>query len=166
MRPATYWQEHSSAITNRMLSLLFRKHWMILLTTILLADQPEPAQPGYWVNDPTNENNTERTRELIYWWYNLMLTQGYSIRERMVMFWHNHYVSEVSKVGLAQRMYWQNKLFRDFAMGNIIDLTKAITLDPAMLIYLDGSQKQKRCTERKLCTRANGAFYAWNWKLH
>ncbi len=109
----------------------------------MLADQPEPAQPGYWVNDPTNENNTERTRELIYWWYNLMLTQGYSLRERMVLFWHNHYVSEVSKVGLAQNMYWQNKLFRDFAMGNIKDLTKAITINPAMLIYLDGTRNRK-----------------------
>lgn len=109
----------------------------------LLADKPEPAQPGYWVNDPTNENNTERTRELIYWWYNLMITQGYSIREKMVLFWHNHFVSDVNKVGLAQRMYWQNKLLRDFATGNLINLTKAITIDPAMLIYLDGIQNRK-----------------------
>jgi len=109
----------------------------------LLSDTPEPPQPGYWVNDPTNENKTERTRELIYWWYNLMLTQGYSLRERMVLFWHNHYVSDVSKVGLAQRMYWQNKLFRDFAMGNLVDFTKAVTIDPAMLIYLDGTRNRK-----------------------
>lgn len=109
----------------------------------LLADLPEPAQPGYWVNDATNENNTERTRELMYWWYNLMLTQGYSLRERMVLFWHNHYVSEVSKVGLAQNMYWQNKLFRDFAMGNLKDFTKAVTINPAMLLYLDGTRNRK-----------------------
>ncbi len=109
----------------------------------LLADQPVPPEPAYWVNDPTNENNTERTRELIHWWYNLMLTQGYSIRERMVLFWHNHFVSEVSKVGLAQHMYWQNKLFRDYAMGNLIDFTKAVTINPAMLIYLDGTRNRK-----------------------
>ena len=109
----------------------------------LLADQPVPPEPAYWVNDPTNENNTERTRELIHWWYNLMLTQGYSLRERMVLFWHNHFVSEASKVGLAQRMYWQNKLFRDFAMGNLIDFTKAVTINPAMLIYLDGTRNRK-----------------------
>ncbi|MBK9098798.1 MAG: DUF1800 domain-containing protein [bacterium] len=109
----------------------------------LLADQPEPPQPADWVNYPTNENNTERTRELIHWWYNLMITQGYSLREKMVLFWHNHYVSEVSKVGLPQRMYWQNKLFRDNAMGNLVDLTKAVTIDPAMLIYLDGIRNRK-----------------------
>ena len=109
----------------------------------LLADQPVPPEPAYWVNDPTNENNTERTRELIHWWYNLMLTQGYSLRERMVLFWHNHFVSEVSKVGLAQHMYWQNKLFRHYAMGNLIDFTKAVTINPAMLIYLDGTRNRK-----------------------
>jgi uncharacterized protein (DUF1800 family) len=109
----------------------------------LLADRPEPAPPGFWVTDPTNENSTERTRELIYWWYNLMITQGYSIRERMVLFWHNHFVSEVSKVGLPQRMYWQNKLFRDNAIGNIREFTKQVTVDPAMLIYLDGISNRR-----------------------
>jgi len=72
-----------------------------------------------------------------------MITQGFSFRERMVLFWHNHFVSEVSKVGLAQNMFWQNKLFRDYAMGNLVDFTKAVTLDPAMLIYLDGTKNRK-----------------------
>jgi uncharacterized protein (DUF1800 family) len=61
----------------------------------------------------------------------------------MVLFWHNHYVSEVSKVGLAQNMYWQNKLLRDHAMGNLIDFTKAVTINPAMLLYLDGTRNRK-----------------------
>lgn len=109
----------------------------------LLGDTPEPMVPGFWVNDTSGDNKTERTRELIYWWYNLMLTQGYSLRERMVLFWHNHFVSDVVKVSLPQRMFWQNKLFRDYAFGNFRDLTKAITVDPAMLIYLDGIQNRK-----------------------
>ena len=109
----------------------------------LLGYKPEPPQPGLWVNDPDSGNNTEHLRELIQWWYNLMVTQGYSIRERMVLFWHNHFVSEVAKVSLPHRMYWQNKLFRDYAMGNVIDLTKAVTIDPAMLIYLDGTRNRK-----------------------
>lgn len=109
----------------------------------LLADKPEPLAPGFWVNDTSGDNKTERTRELIYWWYNLMLTQGYSLCERMVLFWHNHFVSDVTKVSLPQRMYWQNKLFRDNAMGNLIELTKAVTIDAAMLIYLDGEKNRK-----------------------
>jgi uncharacterized protein (DUF1800 family) len=109
----------------------------------LLADKPEPPQPGFWVNDTSSENSTERTRELTYWWMNQMLTQGYSFRERMVLFWHNHFVSDYVKVGLPQRMYWQNKLFREYAFGNFKELTKKVTLDPAMLIYLDGVKNTK-----------------------
>ncbi len=109
----------------------------------LLADKPEPMAPGFWVNDTSTDNRTERIRELINWWYYVMLNQGYSLRERMVLFWHNHFVSDVTKVNLPQRMYWQNKLFRDYAMGNLIDFTKAVTVDPAMLIYLDGINNRK-----------------------
>ncbi|QQS38225.1 MAG: DUF1800 domain-containing protein [Ignavibacteriales bacterium] len=109
----------------------------------LLADKPEPASPGFWVNDTSSDNRTERTRELINWWYYVMMNQGYSLRERMVLFWHNHFVSDVTKVVLPQRMYWQNKLFRDHAMGNLIEFTKAVTLDAAMLIYLDGISNRK-----------------------
>jgi uncharacterized protein (DUF1800 family) len=109
----------------------------------LLGDQPQPPHPGTWVNEPSYENYNENLRDLIFWWYNLMNTQGYSIRERMVLFWHNHFVSDVSKVGLPQNMYWQNKLFRDYAMGDLIKLTKAVTIDPAMLIYLDGVRNRR-----------------------
>ncbi|MBS4034592.1 MAG: DUF1800 domain-containing protein [Ignavibacterium sp.] len=109
----------------------------------LLADRPVPAPPGFWVNDSSGDNKTDRTRELIYWWYNLMLTQGYSFQEKMVLFWHNHFVSDIAKVSLPQRMYWQNKLFRDYAMGNVIELTKAVTIDAAMLIYLDSDKNRK-----------------------
>ncbi|MCW8849344.1 MAG: DUF1800 domain-containing protein, partial [Melioribacteraceae bacterium] len=75
--------------------------------------------------------------------YNLMLTQGHSLREKMVLFWHNHFVSELSVVNLPQRMYRQNKLFREFAFGNFKELTKEITIDPAMLIYLDNTKNRK-----------------------
>ncbi len=109
----------------------------------LLADKPETSKPGFWVNDADSYNNNERSRELTYWWYNLMLTEKHSFREKMVLFWHNHFVSELSKVGLPQRMYWQNKLFRDYAFGNFKELTKKIAIDPAMLIYLDGRKNRK-----------------------
>ena len=110
----------------------------------LLKDLSEPPQsPGFWVTDTSNTNRTERSYELTFWWFNLMLTQGYSFRERMVLFWHNHFVSQLSVVRLPQLMYWQNKLFRDYAFGNFKELTKKVTTDPAMLIYLDGQKNHK-----------------------
>lgn len=108
----------------------------------LLADTETPQSPGFWVTDTSNSNSNVRGYELTFWWFNLMLTQGHSFREKMVLFWHNHFVSEISVVGLPQRMYWQNKLFRDHCFGNFKDFVKVVTTDPAMLIYLDGTKNR------------------------
>lgn len=122
----------------------------------LLANQVQPAPPetidtnSEWVaspyvpTDPNNNTNFSRYfTSLIYWWLNLMLNQGYSFRERIVLFLHNHFVSEASTVRIPQFMYLQNKLFRQYAFGNFLDLTKQVTIDPAMLLYLNGAQNTK-----------------------
>ena len=127
-----------------------------LVDNYLLTNQPQPATPttidtnSEWVTlpyDPTDpNNNTNFARyftSLIYWWLNLMMNQGYSIRERLVLFLHNHFVSEANTVRIPQFMYQQNKLFRDYSLGNFLDLTKKITIDPAMLLYLNGAQNTK-----------------------
>ncbi len=106
----------------------------------LLANVAEPPPPGDWINmkpDPNADNGTRRN-DMIHWWFRMMFNEGTSMREKMVLFWHNHYVSEYDAVNYPQLMYWQNKLFRDNAFGNFRNLTKAVTIDPAMLIYLNG----------------------------
>jgi len=117
----------------------------------LLKDLAEPSAPKYsgadWVNLPNNTANqtnyTNWFRSMVYWWFDLMLNQGYSLREKMVLFLHNHFVSEYGAFQIPQFMYIQNKLFRQYAFGNLIDLTKKVTIDPAMLIYLNGNVSTK-----------------------
>ena len=131
---------HSSEDLDFALSLTIDEY----VDNYLLADlTEEPQSPGFWVNDSESYNNSVRSRELVYWWHNLMLTQSHSLREKMVLFWHNHFVSELSVVQLPQRMYHQNRLFRQFAFGNFKELTKQVTVDPAMLIYLDNTKNRK-----------------------
>lgn len=108
----------------------------------LLADIPLPTSPGSWITEtPLANNNTadnDRYRAMTYWWYNLMLGEGVNMREKMTLFWHNHFVSARDKVNYPQHMYIQNNLFRNAAWGNFRQLAKDVTIDPAMLIYLDG----------------------------
>jgi len=112
----------------------------------LLKDLPEPTPPTYngaeWVtlaNNSTNSPNYSNYRySLIWWWEDLMLQQGYSLREKMVWFYANHFVTEYNTVQVPQYYYLSNKLFRQFAFGNLIELTKKVTIDPAMLKYLNG----------------------------
>jgi len=112
----------------------------------LLADTAAPADPGDWViQPPKNTSNAEDKANftaLTYWWYDLMRNQGYSLREKMVLFWHNHFTSDYLTVKSPQLLYRQNRLFRANAFGNLIDLTKAVTIDSAMLIYLDGASNK------------------------
>lgn len=108
----------------------------------LLATIPLPAPPGDWVTETPIANNGsadgDRYRSMTYWWYNQLLGEGLNMREKMVLFWHNHFVSARDVVNYPQHMYRQNTLFRRNAWGNFRQLTKEVTIDPAMLIYLDG----------------------------
>ncbi|OVE79081.1 hypothetical protein BVY01_03515 [bacterium I07] len=112
---------------------------------VLLADANIPEPPGEWVDEDPISNNTtvnnSRLKDLTAWWVDLMLSDE-SFREKMVLFWHNHFVSEYNVVDYPQYMYIQNQLFRSFAFGNIKNLTKSVCIDPAMLIYLDGKKNK------------------------
>jgi uncharacterized protein (DUF1800 family) len=117
------------------------------VTSELLSDGPTLTPPGLWVTEiPVANNNTlndQRYAELTTWWLNHMLTENTSMREKMVLFWHNHFVSDRAKVNYPQHMYQQNALFRRYAFGDFRQFTKDVTIDPAMLIYLDGRQNNK-----------------------
>ncbi len=130
-----------------------------ILTSIvdgLLTDRPAPAAPGSWVTDKpdftstaqtTNRNNLSAMRS---WWMNLCYdasptdtTTPNPLIERLVLFWSNHWVSEGAKVSVPQYLYWQNTLNRQFALGNFKDFAKAMTIDNAMVWYLDGYTSTK-----------------------
>jgi Protein of unknown function (DUF1800) len=108
----------------------------------LLKDKPTPKAPGDWVNEsPIPDNNTidgYRYRGFNYWWYENMLNEKTNMTEKMVLVLHNHFTTQRSEVNYPQHMYKQQMLFRKHAFGNIKQLTKEITIDPAMLIYLNG----------------------------
>jgi uncharacterized protein (DUF1800 family) len=93
-----------------------------------------------WVDDPSIDGTVNSLRRASFkkWWMGLMINQDRSIREKMTMFWHNHFATEANEVGNAQFVYRHHALLRSSALGNFKALTKTVTLDPAMLIYLNG----------------------------
>ncbi|MGJ8724516.1 MAG: DUF1800 domain-containing protein [Roseibacillus sp.] len=80
---------------------------------------------------------------LMAWWVNRMRTTDAPLREKMTLFWHDHFPSSTQKVRLPKFMLQQNELFREEALGDFGRLTKKITKDPAMMIYLDSVQSNK-----------------------
>lgn len=133
-----------------------QKMTMTQAVDALLADQPPPSDaPLVWYHiesggvgdgqtwihlDYNQTNDFNRTQSLIGWYMNLLLTQNISIREKMTLFWHNHFSCGATTVGDARYMYKYNLLLRANALGNFKSLAKLVTLDPAMLRYLSGNQ--------------------------
>jgi uncharacterized protein (DUF1800 family) len=71
------------------------------------------------------------------WWLDRMALTRAPLVEKLTLFWHSHFVSSVDKVDDLRLLLDQNRLLRRHALGDFHDLLQAISVDPAMLIYLD-----------------------------
>ncbi len=81
--------------------------------------------------------------EIKSWWVREMIESRAPLRERMTLFWHNHFATSQQKVNRSQAMWRQHQLLRQQALGNFKTLLHGIAKDPAMLVYLDGATSRK-----------------------
>ena len=113
-------------------------------------NNPLPADPEVgvgetWVNagyNPVNFQTNYRHQSLRSWSMEQMVNEELSIREKMVLFWHNHFV--VADIQDARFLYRYITTLRANALGDFKQLVKDITIDPAMLRYLNGNQNVKQ----------------------
>lgn len=87
--------------------------------------------------------NGSRVASMQLWWLGQMLACGRSIHEKMTLFWHNHFATDAITDHLgdtpAQLWYNQYLTLRTNALGSFQAMVKAVSIDPAMLIFLNGS---------------------------
>jgi len=74
-------------------------------------------------------------------WLKRMLKKP-PLQEKMTLFWHGHFATSIDKVDDIKLMNVQNGLFRLYATGNFKSLVRAVTKDPAMLVFLDGQDNE------------------------
>src|SRR5882724_1442834 len=103
------------------------------------ADANVPAGQT-WINDPTNDGTLNSVRRASFkkWWTGIMINQDRSIREKMTLFWANHFGTETTDIAFSHYVYLHHALLRQNALGNFRQLVKAVTIDPGMLRYLNG----------------------------
>ncbi len=77
------------------------------------------------------------------WWLSRMLYSPHPLQEKLTLFWHNHFATSNAKVNSARFMLVQYSLLRQHALGNFAALLRAMSSDPAMLIWLDGRGSKK-----------------------
>ncbi len=116
------------------------------------ADYKDPQGIKFgetWVNAIYGDGtvNSRRRASYKYWWLIQMATQKRSINEKMILFWHNHFATEINDIDDARYVYNHHVVLRKYALGNFKDFIKQITLDPAMLRYLNGRLNTKNAPD-------------------
>ena len=92
----------------------------------------------------TAPSNWERGEEYTHFWLNRMAHDSpRPIQERMSLFWHGHFCSDLSKVDGAELMQQQIDGFRRDGMGNLRSLAKQMSTQVAMIRYLDNNDNRK-----------------------
>lgn len=108
-------------------------------TSAATPDTDVPAGTT-WINSVNNDGTIQSRRRASYkkWWTGVLINQDRSIREKMTLFWHNHFATETVDVGNANLLYKHITLLRSSSLGNFKQLVRDVTVDGAMLIYLNG----------------------------
>lgn len=94
-----------------------------------------------WLNKPFikevgQKQRNSRRASLDVWALRNLAKSPISLKEKIVLFWHNHFVTGDLRDPNFTHDYLE--VFRSDPFGNLKDLTKKITINPGMLRYLNG----------------------------
>src|SRR5438552_16485068 len=110
---------------------------------LLKGSPPRPdfeEQTAEMARSVTQGNNGLLARA---WWLYRMLLSPHPLREKLTLFWHNHFATSNAKVNNAGFMLGQYELMNRHALGNFATLLQEMSKDPAMLVWLDTSLSKK-----------------------
>lgn len=74
------------------------------------------------------------------WWLDRMVRTNQPLQERMTLIWHDWFATSNDGVGSQKLMLEQNYLFRRSALGSFKSLLLNVTKNPAMLLWLSGTE--------------------------
>jgi len=107
---------------------------------------PQVAFGATWVDTIRYGNNDTELAELtsarlqsfLWWRTGLMVHQQRNLREKMSLFWHNHIPTQYGVIFNPRLTYQYDQLLRTQGLGNFRQLIHDISIDGAMLVYLNG----------------------------
>jgi uncharacterized protein (DUF1800 family) len=126
----------------------------------IVKDTTGVALGQTWVNSAYGDGtiNNRRQQSLKSWWIQQMHFQESTIHEKMILFWHNHFATEISVYNDARMAFRYQNTIRKYALGNFKDFVKAITMEPAMLNYLNGYQNTKTAPDENYARELQELF--------
>ncbi len=110
------------------------------------ALDPQVAFGSTWVDTPRYGNTDEELTDLtaariqsyMWWRTGLMVQQGRSIREKMVLFWYNQLPAQVFGIFNPRLSYEYDQLLRDGCLGSHRQLMYDVSISGSMLVFLNG----------------------------
>jgi uncharacterized protein (DUF1800 family) len=124
------------------------------ITEILFRDSETIQDIMYIDRPPTNDKGEVRPlkvvnlilkskkekEELNLIWLERMTVAKAQLREKMILFWHNHFATSAPFGWLMQV---QHNMLRKHALGSFREMLHAISKDPAMIIWLNNQENKK-----------------------
>ncbi len=108
-----------------------------------LARPDLPVDPPYVGDVGAGEPPPSAYDNLPNWWTRRILEPECGLIDKMAWFWHGHLTSSLDKAGNPASLWQQHaEIIRPNALGNFREMVRAVTLNPAMLRYLDGNHSQ------------------------
>lgn len=102
----------------------------------LLAPSP-PADLWSDASMPLDPKDKAGRLYAINAWVDGLIGTTTPVLDRIAWMWHGHFVSGLEKVKIGRLMADQIRLFRGMGLGGFAALLRTVTIDPAMMIYLD-----------------------------
>lgn len=94
---------------------------------------------GYWDNKEFNDSGKNKSYYHTIWQKQAFADfQKNAFRERLVLFWSNHFVVEYKDVNQPAYLYQYYVLLQTQVLGNFKTFVHKVGLTPAMLRYLNG----------------------------
>ena len=104
------------------------------------ASIDDSAAEARFVPIPTDIGDSAWPRR----WLTRMIYSRRQLQEKMTLVWHEHFANSVSKVGDYKAMNAQEEMFRRNCLGSFRTMLADVTVDVAMLVYLDNNYNMGR----------------------
>lgn len=109
----------------------------------ILGATPYAGPPPPDMSDASGLDGWQRFMALSQWWIDRMARSTSPIIEKMTLFWHGLFTTSFSKVFDPPMIGAQHHFYRSAALGNLRTFAIGMSMQPAMLDYLDNAWSTK-----------------------
>ncbi len=117
----------------------------VVLDRLTAPDQSEVAPAkSPWAEftfevEPDNETRAAQNLQASTMWLDHLAGGPRPFEDALAWFWHDHFAVSAAVVNHLPTMLAHLELLRTHALGNFREMIRAVTVDAAMLVFLDGA---------------------------